>query len=900
MVLQGERVAPSVNRTADVAQALGCLKRFGDAESLLAEAMEDEPESAELQYHLSLIREHQGNLEGALAACRRAVEFDPVDVAVRTAQIDLLCRFRRFDEAEAAALSALDLLPRNGRIRVARARPLRERDQESEAEEVLRTALKECEDVLPIRLGLLSNLSGQGRFDEALQVADQMLTQDPHNIAAHWWKVDLLADAHRHDMAIRHSERVTRLRPTSVRLRLQLGWLLHETGDFDGALVEFESVCAMLPTVLAVRRRANTLCRLRRFGEAETVLLEEIRKKPNYAILRHELAWTYWKQAKHKQALVECERARKIEFGPVLGIVCQAVMLRRLNRWEDSEKILEEAIPRFPDSPLLQTQVGLLRDDQNRYLEALEWFDQALEIDPLHIVTLVAKSASLRSLGRFGEAEVTLAPALARFPASSELLVERGWIFRDQGQLSRAEQIFAEVADNAPSPGVRLDARRCLGWTVFSDGKYEVARDIFRKVLAEDANFTDAKIGLAWSLVRLDDLESDQTAEQLCLDILATDPRNHLAHTCVGVLYARQRDFQLAEHHLRHSLELDPFDGSFVDLAVLFTDLERFDEAEQLLSKALDRNWYDIQAHIEFGRLHLLRDIDSGKIGEEARRAGVHFRQALTLDPTSSAAATGLAVTLSRLPGDLTEAERVVRRVIGRAEQSQDRWPLLLTLARLLIERSDANQRPELHLEALVLAQEAIDLANQEAEPYFVAGIAAFKAGSQNTDVRLVSRYRRQSVRYLRHCLERDNQHEEARRVIRLAEQSVAVTGGSLAGSRALTWATALLLVGVQAGFFLTNKISEVVFATMTTVLVGLFALSFVLPHLVRLKLPGGVEADLSASLAQVSEGPTGELSIGRGRFTGTNNDFGGPSLLNAGPRGELPRLGSAIDEQLV
>lgn len=897
---KASELAPSPNRTADVANTLGYLNRFDEAGSLLVRAIEAEPESAELQRQLSLLRVQQGDLEGALVACRRAVELKPVDVNVRTTQIDLLCRFRRFDDAEAAALAAVDLLPGNGRIRAARSWPLSQRGQEAEAEAVLRTALQECEDVWPIRLNLLGNLSGQGRFDEALQEAEQMLGQDPHDITAHWWKVDLLADTHRYDKAVRHSERVIDLHPASIRLRLQLGWLLHDTGDFDGALVEFESVCAMLPTIGAVRSRAKTLCRLRRFGEAETVLLEEIRKKPHYAILRHELAWTYWIQAKHKQALVECERARQVEFGPVPGIVNHVVILRGLNRWEDSERILGEAIPRYPDSPLLPTQMGLLRDDQNRYSEALEWFDRALEIDSRHTRTLVAKSATLRSLGRFGEAETTLAPALARLPASSELLVERGWIFRDQGQLSRAKQIFTEVADKAPSPGVRADARRCLGWTVFSEGRYELARDLFREALAENANFTEAKIGLAWSLVRLDDPENDQKAEQLCLDILTTDPRNHLAHTCAGVLYSRQRDFQLAEHHLRHSLELDPFDGSFVDLAVLLTDLERFDEAEQLLSKALDRNWYDIQAHIEFGRLHLQRDIDSGEIGDDARRAGVHFRQALTLDPASSAAATGLAVTLSRLPGDLTEAERVVRRVIGRAEQSRDRWPLLLTLARLLIGRGDADQRPELYLEALALAQEAIDLASQEAEPYFVAGIAAFKAGSQNTDVRLVSLYRRRSVRYLRRCLERDNRHEEARRAMTLAEQSVAVAGGSLAGSRALTWITALLLAGLWTGFFLTDKISAVVLGTMTVVLAGLFALGFVLPHLVRLKLPGGVEADLSASLAQVSAGPTGELSIGRGRFAGTNSHFEGLSSLNTGPRGELPRLGAGPEEPLV
>jgi hypothetical protein len=87
--------------------------------------------------------------------------------------------------------------------------------------------------------------------------------------------------------------------------------------------------------------------------------------------------------------------------------------------------------------------------------------------------------------------------------------------------------------------------------------------------------------------------------------------------------------------------------------------------------------------------------------------------------------------------------------------------------------------------------------------------------------------------------------------------------------------------------------VATVVISTLTPVLVGLVALGFVLPFLVRLKLPGGVEADLSASLNQVSSGPTGEVSIGPGRLVGRSSDVaGGSSPLGSGPRGELPRLG--------
>ncbi len=53
---------------------------------------------------------------------------------------------------------------------------------------------------------------------------------------------------------------------------------------------------------------------------------------------------------------------------------------------------------------------------------------------------------------------------------------------------------------------------------------------------------------------------------------------------------------------------------------------------------------------------------------------------------------------------------------------------------------------------------------------------------------------------------------------------------------------------------------------TLTPVLVGLVAIGLVLPLLVRLKLPGGVEADLSAASGVVGDqtaGSEGGLAAG-------------------------------------
>jgi hypothetical protein len=82
--------------------------------------------------------------------------------------------------------------------------------------------------------------------------------------------------------------------------------------------------------------------------------------------------------------------------------------------------------------------------------------------------------------------------------------------------------------------------------------------------------------------------------------------------------------------------------------------------------------------------------------------------------------------------------------------------------------------------------------------------------------------------------------------------------------------------------FFLGQEITPTILAVNTPILAGLFAISAVLPTVIRLKMPG-FEADLQPQPKQESRGPTGEDFFGPGRFT-----------VPGGPTGQVPRRGQA------
>jgi hypothetical protein len=80
--------------------------------------------------------------------------------------------------------------------------------------------------------------------------------------------------------------------------------------------------------------------------------------------------------------------------------------------------------------------------------------------------------------------------------------------------------------------------------------------------------------------------------------------------------------------------------------------------------------------------------------------------------------------------------------------------------------------------------------------------------------------------------------------------------------------------------FFRPGKVSDDLLIVNTPVLLGLLAISALLPALSRLKVPG-MEADLQPGYGTERLGPSGNDSFGPGRLA-----------VPAGPAGQIPQLG--------
>ncbi|UKD56159.1 tetratricopeptide repeat protein [Amycolatopsis sp. FU40] len=827
------------------------LRRYERVETVLKEAFGHCPGDPGLLLARGVLEDARFRYAAALDWFERVLDADPGSVAALEWRLVALRRLRRFEEAEAAAEEAVEQHPRD--------------------------------PVLLAQRGWV--LHDQSRFDAALRCFEQAVDLDPLDGWVSRSRASMLQRLRRTEEAEAVLRGVLDREPDDVPAMIQMAWSARGRLGLEAALEWYERVLTVDPChARALELRVTCLRQLRRFDEARAAADAATALRPDVPSLVLERALLLIDEDRFEEALENVRQALEADPLDATALETRVTVLRRLSRYDEAEKAAHEAIERRPDEVDLLVELGLLYDHQLRYEESLLWFDRALRLDAFDVGAINGRSAALRSLRRFDEAERCVSTALKRMPWNRSLREELVWVYHDSHRFDDADQEIARLRADSRNPREEAESVAQAGWVRFSSGDYQTAEERFRAACEKAPNSVGLRFGLAWCLVRQATQQGRDEAEKLCFSVLEQSPRHHSAHTCLGVLNYQRRNYAQAEQHFRRAVELDRHHASYVDLGALYSQLGRFDEAETHLNAALERDWYDAQAHVELGYLHLQRGIDD-PTGKPSASAARHFRQARQIDPANGSASLGLAVALMRSAGDFVEGEDVLQQALRRNDCDLPRWQLLMAVAKLLIERGDATQGRQFHADALARAQEAISLASKEAEPYFVAAVARYKLAESAGDFPAKPMQRRKAIRDLRRCVKLDPGNVEARRSLQIMEESLRITRSSTAGSVVVVVVGIAALIALWAAFFLSDKITGVMLTTLTPVLVGLMVVGLVLPFLIRLKLPGGVEADLSASIRQISSGPTGEETFGPGRFSVA------AAAASPGPQGQLARL---------
>ncbi|POX43117.1 hypothetical protein C3486_02580 [Streptomyces sp. Ru73] len=873
--------------TADALRGRGLAEEaLGHTEAVLARSPDHHGAHLGHRRTLSDLR----RWEEAETAARDAVSRFPDSARCRLGLAEVLADVKRPEEALDEFLEAARLAPDWDFARARAADCLTGLGRWDEARALVRDGLRELPDagVLHIQAGQLAVAVGE--YDEGVAALDEAVRVEPQYSWAHCRRIAVLNDLRRWEDADRAVRDALRELPDDAGVHRQIALLHASRGEGEQRLAWAERACTADPfeeeSLLA---RATALRRLERWDEAAAAVREALRLHPDSVDLRVERAWQFAQRNRDAEALACLDEALRLDPDDLWALRSRAVVLRALGRQEEATRQARECLARRPAWREAVSLLAVALDAEHRFEEARVEWERALRLAPYDTSPVVGLSGALRSLGCLDEAEELVRAAWRRDPAELTLADELICVLVDLGRMEEAEGLARDLFAQARGAEERARCLGLLGWVEMGRERYAEAAVRYAEAQAVGTAADDARtvqILRAWALLRQGGEANEREADGLCRAVLAdaSGEEAGMAHAGRGMAAFRAGRPAEAEQHFRRAVAAAPYDAWRADLGAVLASLARHDEARAELERAVELDPRSVHARIELGGVYLQQADGAGlpeEAAQDAARAAGEFRRALSLEPGSARAALGLALALVKTSGALGDAEDVLRAALEHHPDGAEGHQLRLALARLLVHSGDVTQRPLLYEDAVEEAAEALRLRADDPEASFVAGLAEQRLAADSGDVRLRALHRMRALAHFKRCRKLGGARQtEAGRALRVLEQEAAVARGGRLGSAVLVLVSVVVLAAVWGEFLWGDRVTPVMVSTLTPVFAGLIVLGFLLPLLIRVKLPGGLEADLSASLQQISQGPTGEVSPALLRF---------PTA--SGPVGQLPRM---------
>jgi tetratricopeptide (TPR) repeat protein len=137
---------------------------------------------------------------------------------------------------------------------------------------------------------------------------------------------------------------------------------------------------------------------------------------------------------------------------------------------------------------------------------------------------------------------------------------------------------------------------------------------------------------ICWKMGKIDEAKQD------FLESIHLDSENGDPYFNIGLIYFDECDLSHALHYLRKAVDISPLDSQFLtELAHLYLELDREDEALQLFERAFENDPADAQVDFHLGHYFLYKKC-------QPRDAVRYYRQGLEKDPHDQFALADLAL----------------------------------------------------------------------------------------------------------------------------------------------------------------------------------------------------------------------------------------------------------------
>jgi spermidine synthase len=214
--------------------------------------------------------------------------------------------------------------------------------------------------------------------------------------------------------------------------------------------------------------------------------------------------------------------------------------------------VIENKIDLLPDRFASLSYLGSLYNLKGRASKAINYYQEALQIDPYSAVTHGNLGVALTKEGRPDEAISHFFEALRINPEYTKAHYNLGFVLAMQGRLDEAIGHFSEALRITPR---HMKSHYSLGLALTKQGRLDEAIRHFSEALRIDPEYTEAHNDLGVALAKKG---RPNEAIRRFSKALQNNPGHAKAHNNLGIALARKGKIEDAVVHFREALRIKP------------------------------------------------------------------------------------------------------------------------------------------------------------------------------------------------------------------------------------------------------------------------------------------------------------------------------------------------------
>ncbi|WP_027182969.1 tetratricopeptide repeat protein [Desulfovibrio inopinatus] len=425
------------------------------AQALLSRTLRLIPQSDKITLRLAEIFMKVGNIEKAEVLLKDLVARHQENIKLHIVLSNFYKKLGQFQQAEAV----LTALPREqqGTVEVVTERAkiaLAEKNSEK-AEAILNHGIQTVDDDISLRIMLAALYARMGRMDNVKTVyldASKAYEGTPNEAKLRILFAEELLKNNQAGEAKEQLALVLKGNPGDLNAHVLLGRIALDEGNLDEAISSFRIVVSEDPsnadaaTYLAQAHFMNDEPRI-----AEDILLQLLKKKPNFEPARLTLLRHYIRNNQLNQALLQAQELVKEDSKKTIYRLMLGEIYERQGDLDKAEECYQFVLDQPSGIPLGASRIGRIRLKKKDYQGADAMFDKALAASPVFALALTGKLAVFSEQNNIPAAVDFIDNAIQNYPDAAILYELRGMLAQNNGNIEAAKNYYWEAIKHDPN-----------------------------------------------------------------------------------------------------------------------------------------------------------------------------------------------------------------------------------------------------------------------------------------------------------------------------------------------------------------------------------------------------------------------------------------------------------------